>query len=808
MAHLRTAKARSANADTATAAVTAVTPHERPLHGSPASSSSGYGVGVPQADQHGSVPAPRVKAYQRRPDSIEGSSERVMLDKDEGTTSAAHAPRRCGGGSRQRLQVTAALYLPYAGRRPSRKGSGSGGVQAPVHERLYAQRKGDSEPLSLPSSSPPRHPHPPPRRPCSSQQRQCSGRRPLFPRHPTPEGPALEHKERLQARGWESPAPLQPSLVGGPVSSNRYYASARPSCSTNGLHDAQTATEVGEAAAGGADGDAGGVVVRLTSVGHSGQTSTGRRVLYWSAAAGLEMEPQPRSRYQVCCAFGRDPRTHARAWRELCSRSRAFFARRSAQTMAGGGKTARSADASFLSGLSDERQPRRRRHPPGGGEEDTAEEEEEEEGSDGEGRAARGQKGRAGRHMAFRRRRPGEALCEYRGRLEHARWCVWQLRRFYEQGAKYLSSVWKQVGRGELSFLFTGRFVVPTEARIREEVRRYERERRKLFFLRRMLLEEYGLGPIDRSDGVRRNCHPKDRDDDDAASTASTVTTDREEGESKGLMHTQAKRVSEALLLQEPFVDVALNGETGLLDMAVYVNGSEDGEGATFLSRSSAGCLDNYRWYVLDGMWKGRVVFFVPRRPSLNLCLHHRRGPTPAEEESPPAGQWRASTAGETVEDVQFMMVGGVCLEKLRTADHQAAASDANDWYMCCRCGQTRRRGRASENGGGARSTASRRGNGFFFCRVCCRRSAHVLVTPDYVRLKERLGRWVTARGPDNKPSPSEVEEWLANNRSAGAAAVASGRRRRPDWVGRTHVDANSFLGYVPPLAAAPLTVG
>lgn len=256
---------------------------------------------------------------------------------------------------------------------------------------------------------------------------------------------------------------------------------------------------------------------------------------------------------------------------------------------------------------------------------------------------------------------------------------------------------------------------------------------------------------------------------------------------------------------QQPYVDVRLDTHTGLLHLSVYVNGDASGDGATFLRRSVAGCLDNYRWLILDGQWKGHVLFFI----------------TEGTRFAPGSGAADV-TPSRCEGEVRFLVIQGVCFE--RRVDNRRTNSPT-DPYACTRCGHVRRQHNALYVS--RRTGALARGK--YYCWVCRRTTPHLRVPASVLRQVGDAERVLASsmatstsrppRGPSARSAAGrQVHGWdstsfLDQQTSLGGRSrtpVLPGsitpHARLPPWRGTgRRLNETELLGRVPFLSTPPV---
>ncbi|EPY19134.1 hypothetical protein AGDE_15409 [Angomonas deanei] len=187
---------------------------------------------------------------------------------------------------------------------------------------------------------------------------------------------------------------------------------------------------------------------------------------------------------------------------------------------------------------------------------------------------------------------------------EHQLWCKWQLHHFYERGPSYLRTVWRPISNG--STLMTpedlcGQYVLPCNDKIDALIAKHKMEQRRKVFFSTLLLKEFGLSEEDLTPSGTKltQCWRGDdntfleEDNNDDASNAS--------------------RRASRLAAVQPYLEITFDANTSRLHISIYINGEGDGgEGAEYFGSSVACCIDNFRWFIVEGKWKGKIIFFVP----------------------------------------------------------------------------------------------------------------------------------------------------------------------------------------------------
>ncbi|CBZ28867.1 hypothetical protein, unknown function [Leishmania mexicana MHOM/GT/2001/U1103] len=466
---------------------------------------------------------------------------------------------------------------------------------------------------------------------------------------------------------------------------------------------------------------------RLAGESCIGMTMLGKRVRQWAEGAGLVLHPSS-SAWHALLAYSTEPLKHERLWRQTCAKGRY---RLSLLARAKVGDTTHSADSVREHTAAHRPSHADPRH----------------KGT------THGQRGPA-RRRSLPSVTPG-GLIAYRRRQEYTRWCQWQLWHFFEQGSRYLTSVWRVspplhcwrrhavrcCGNTEcrttspassISRIFDGRYVVPSGASIDATQEGHRTLERRVNVLLRLLRQENG--PSAPASEVRSRSREGGGSGAimvacGAGDTGGSTVLDlggegAEDEEDANVYHSvsQSRRISETMAATQPYLDVRTDEATGLMRLSLYVNGDAGGNGAEFVGSSVAGCIDNHRWVILKGLWSLQVLVF---------CFHREEELSSSagkhvDEHLKKQGGYDEQTeqdASRRSQIVDGLVVKGVAFAKVNTGHTLATAQDT---FACTRCGQTRRR----HNEVYISKKTGRILCGMYYCVVCLARTHHVRLPP------------------------------------------------------------------------------
>ncbi|TPP45757.1 hypothetical protein CGC21_35740 [Leishmania donovani] len=470
-----------------------------------------------------------------------------------------------------------------------------------------------------------------------------------------------------------------------------------------------------------------GVFERLAGESRIGVTMLGKRVRQWAEGAGLVLHPSS-SAWHALLAYSTEPLRHERLWRQTCAKGRyrlSLLARAKAGDTTHFANTVQEHKAAHRPSHADPRQEA----------------------------MAHGQRGPA-RRRSLPSATPG-GLSAYRRQQEYTLWCRWQLWHFFEQGRRYLTSVWRvsppldcqrrhavrccgniecrtTSPASSMSRIFDGRYVVPSAASIDAAQEEHRALEKRVNVLLRLLRQENG--PSAPTFAERSGNHEGAVNGAGMAAcgagamAGSTVLDPDEEGaedeERANVYHSvsQSRRISEAVAATQPYLDVRVDNTTGLMHLSLYVNGDAGGNGAEFVDNSVAGCIDNHRWVILKGLWALQVLVF---------CFHREEElPSSTEKHADEYLKRQGGYDEQTEQDasrrsqiVDGLVVKGVAFAKVKTGHTLATAQDT---FACTRCGQTRR----LHNEVYISKKTGRIVCGMYYCVVCLARTHHVRLPP------------------------------------------------------------------------------
>eukprot|EP00796_Vickermania_ingenoplastis_P005944 gene5944-4253_t len=424
--------------------------------------------------------------------------------------------------------------------------------------------------------------------------------------------------------------------------------------------------------------------------------STAENVLRWAAALGVKTQ-FVLDKQRVYRRFVEDPKLHRRRWERLCKASQATFQRVIPEAQA----------------LAYAATPRGRR-------------------------ASCSESPSLGttRRSGSRQYRTNKALRSHR---EYEEWCRWQLKNFFDRPT-YLREVWRGFAVRDINPMLGGRYVIPSAEHIEKDAEEYRKFCRRGMALRRLLLQELGL------DRIGNGGELKDDDAEEAEGAGSEwrsfgVDGDENEKESSTSGSQKSNPSSDGLRHHKVPVDmgvaVTFNDDSHQLELRFYCISVDDAgeEQEVFLGNWRAGCLDNWRWLVLNGPLKHKVVFFdthVPQR-------HATRSTSGAGKEIPQhsAGNFCAVPAVS-------VLIGTMVFQRVRRPE----ASPKH--FVCSRCGKffvEAKAARFERNGPRER------------CWVCRRRTDLIPVSSSFEADKKEFLRTLTYTATNRRVPDSVMRQ-------------------------------------------------
>ncbi|EPY26892.1 hypothetical protein STCU_06026 [Strigomonas culicis] len=421
-------------------------------------------------------------------------------------------------------------------------------------------------------------------------------------------------------------------------------------------------------------------------------TTVGRRLLQWAEAAGMQLAP-PAAAFDPTFRFSKDPGRYKQLYRRCCVQSRSAMDRLADPSAIGA--VLRSCDASV-----------RDDHARGG-----------ESASRSPSRGPQ----RTDSNV-LQQSGPGanSGLRQVRLQREYSLWCKWQVVHFFDKPSSYISNVWRHLQNSpamENPSALSGRYVIPSDTKLTTLVAAAEHERRRLRYFTKLLREEFGLREEDVDGGDAANT--SQRAHSVTVSDAGAEEDDRGEAESTLDEAISGSHRASRLAATQPFLEVRYDAETARLHLSVYTGGEGDeGEGATFFGKSTAACLDNFRWIVLEGLWNGRILFFVPQFAY-----------SPVKEVThAPSGH------DQVVIGIDSLIVQGMSWKKITVPQSASAPTGP---YVCMRCGNLRvQRHNARVP---PRSDPQQRDR--LLCVLCRRKTCHVKAPERYPAARDLLRR-------------------------------------------------------------------
>lgn len=438
-------------------------------------------------------------------------------------------------------------------------------------------------------------------------------------------------------------------------------------------------------------GSAGGSLSQMST---TTAAARGNCIIQWGAIAGIELTP-PMKALRTVFRFSQSPVKGERAWRRACRRS------------------AKRLERLFNPDLpSDPRRP-------------------------ASAAAAAAAAAASSRQSPNASKRSSISLREYRMQQITKRRYEAQVGDYFSQGASYIMGLWRHnvFAYNDLEYLFSGRYVVPAGGTIDTRMEGVRAKRRKERFFRQIMYNEFGIPLSHNSDSSAGDDDDAD-DKDDGGTREHSEEGDDETGSFGGGSDDEAGPTGGGGAAEtQPFLEAEFDAAENLLCFSLYVGCDANSEGAVFVGRSTAACIDNCRWYITRGVWKGRTVFFQPLPASTSSgggggdedarLQAYVEQTYPLAAESPDAGRRPPLSPG-----IASLIVGGVCFEKVNLSHQSSTAADP---FICTLCGNTRTHNALYIS---KRTGALSRGS--YYCGICRAKTPHVKSPPGFLdRLRE-----------------------------------------------------------------------